>query len=113
MRNESVVHATVASNRTAAGAHAMPLSCWLPDAGALSHNSSASCRFRTGVLVFCTALSPGAIFVDAQIAVLGVELNKCVNELKRRRLEAKEHAEQMKVGAALHSPGTKFFGSTC
>ncbi|CAM9095532.1 unnamed protein product, partial [Ectocarpus fasciculatus] len=31
-----------------------------------------------------------------RIAVLGVELNKCVNELKRRRLEAKEHAEQMK-----------------
>ncbi|CAM9724441.1 unnamed protein product, partial [Ectocarpus sp. 4 AP-2014] len=31
-----------------------------------------------------------------RIAVLGVELNKCVNELKRRRLEAKEHTEQMK-----------------
>ncbi|CAM9440257.1 unnamed protein product [Ectocarpus sp. 6 AP-2014] len=31
-----------------------------------------------------------------RIAVLGVELNKCVNELERRRLEAKEHAEQMK-----------------
>ncbi|CAM9131465.1 unnamed protein product, partial [Ectocarpus sp. 13 AM-2016] len=31
-----------------------------------------------------------------RIAVLGVELSKCVNELKRRRLEAKEHAEQMK-----------------
>lgn len=53
--------------------------------------------FVRAFLVFCTALSPGAVFVDAQIALLGVELNKCVNELKRRRLEAKEHAEQMKV----------------
>ncbi|CAB1111111.1 unnamed protein product [Ectocarpus sp. CCAP 1310/34] len=52
--------------------------------------------FIRAFLVFCTALSPGAVFVDAQIAFLGVELSKCVNELKRRRLEAKEHAEQMK-----------------
>lgn len=35
--------------------------------------------------------------VDEQMAALGVELEKRNKELKRRRQEAKEHAEQMKV----------------
>lgn len=37
-------------------------------------------------------------FIDAQIAALGTVLKNCEHELKRRRQEAKEHGEQMKVG---------------
>lgn len=36
-------------------------------------------------------------YVRAQVAALSVELEKSENEVKRRRREAKEHAEQMKV----------------
>lgn len=35
--------------------------------------------------------------VHAQVAALGVELEKSENEIRRRRREAKKHAEQMKV----------------
>ena len=36
-------------------------------------------------------------FFHAQVAALGAKLEKSENEVKRRRRDAKEHAEQMKV----------------